>query len=206
MELVPSDVVPNQESDAADDNQHRHDAVYKDGIGICCQRGEGRPRAHQVKACVAKCRNSVEEAEPYAFPHAKARDKHRRERQSAEKLKKQCHLQDIARQPHDPADVRRREYLLHGASLPETDFLAGHQGDGEGCGDQTQTAELDQQQDHDLPEDGPGLRGGPNHQPGYTGRRGRRKQGVEAADAFSASRAERETQQQGPNQNQGSKA
>ena len=160
-------VVPGQKTDAADDDQQRH---RQDDPGPGAEGGQGGVGtgigAHHVEARVAEGGYGMEQGHPYPGSAVEGQ-KRRQHQQGARQFRHQGHPADEPGQLHDAAHLKRRDALLEHASLQQRDLSPGDGGDeGRDC-DDAQTADLDQDQNDRLSEEGPVDRRILDHQTGH---------------------------------------
>ena len=164
MPAVCPQVIPGEKADAAGDDEQHHGHVDRRLDGVGGEGGERLPDAHQVKAGVAEGGHGVEQGHPQPLdPEVPA--EHWGHGGGPQQFQQQGGLDGKAGQPHDAAQGRGREGLLHGISLHEGNFLAGEDGEGGRHGDDPHAADLDEEQEDPLPESGPMGRGVVDHQP-----------------------------------------
>ena len=154
VEAVLPDVLPGQKADAADDDQEHDGDVHHRMVCVGGQGGIGAVGTHQIEACVAEGGNGMENSQPDALQPV-FRDEHRHQHRGSQQFNEEDALQDKPGEPNDAAHMMGRDGILHGAALHQGDPLAGGHGDGCSHGDHAHAADLDQQQDHRLPEHRP---------------------------------------------------
>ena len=152
---VGGDVLPCQEADAADENQQgERDADER----ICAEGGDRRERiggsSQKVKARVAERRNRMKQRVPDALC-AKVAAEGRQEQEHSRALGEERAAQNERGHADDAADLRRGDGILHGAALKERNFPSREPHEAERDGDHAESADLNQKQDYDLPEQRP---------------------------------------------------
>ena len=167
--LVCTDIAPCHEADAADHNEQHDNDIDVCIAAVCCQRGEFFAYTEQIKACITKCRDRMEDRIPDAPSHAEIADEYRTEQCSTRQLNDCGGLEDEACQVENIADLRCGDGFLHDAPLFESDPASGQADDCKRDRNNAHTADLDQRQDDELPEERPVRCGVLHDQSGHTG-------------------------------------
>ena len=110
--LVPDQILPDKEADAAHDNQRHGGEIDQRVADIAGQGRKGGASAHQVKARVAKGGDGVEHTVPDAPQRAVPGNKSDGEETGSRTLDDQRRAQDKAEQSDDAAQLRRTHGLL----------------------------------------------------------------------------------------------
>ena len=172
------EILPDQKADAAENDERHDDAVDPGVVGVAGERGERFPLPHQIEACIAEGGDSVEQTVPKPFREAEVPGKYRKQQKHSAELRAKGDAQQKTCPSDNPAHLGCGDGLLHHVSLGQADASAREAEEGDGHCDDAQTADLDQQKDHDLPEERPVRGRVMDHQPGHTGGGNRREQGV----------------------------
>ena len=110
----------------------------------------------------------MEHRHPQSLPQAKVPAEDRRHHHRSQQFDAQCGNDDERRQTNNSADFRGGHRILHGAALHQPQLPARQHGDGGRYGHHTQSADLNEQQDHALSEYRPVGSRVLDHQPRYT--------------------------------------
>ena len=201
VNAVGAHIVPGQKADAAgDDEGHHGDA--DDGVGsIGGQRGILPPYAHQVQSRVAESGYRMKQGHPQPLQGAEIPAEYGSHHCRAQQFRKKGHFQNEAGQPDDTAHFRSGNGFLYGGALHQTDPPPGENGKERRHGDDAQAADLDQQENDNLAEDGPVGAGVLDHQSRDANRGGGGKQRVQKGGGFPGGGGKRQHQQPGSSQN-----
>ena len=162
--------------------------------------------SHQIEAAVAEGGHRMKEPIPDAPCKSEIPDKNRCQKSGARKLQKQRGLQNKTGQTDNPAYLSRRNRLLHGAALPETDPFSGEQENRERSGDNSHASDLKKKHKNHLAEQRPVGNRVLYHQAGHAGRRSNREQSVRKGSPLPVSGRDRKHQKKRPDQNDAKKS
>ena len=86
-----------------------------------CTRG---PETEDIKAGVAKSGNGMEKRVPHTREKSKLARKEREQKEGSHHFNNERDKDDELCQPHNAADLRSRDGLLHCAALHQADFFS----------------------------------------------------------------------------------
>ena len=203
-EAAVHQIAPDHKAQTADHDQRRDRQRDERVARVGRQRRERRPRAHQVEARVAERRDRVKQREIDPAPPAEFRNEADAQQRRARQLKGERKRHDVPDQRADAGEGDASCRLHQHLAVVKPQLFAQREGDERDHGHEAEAAELDQQQDHDLPEGRPAGEGVPDDQSGHAGRARRGEQRVEKARAVR--RGDRQRQQSCSDQNDREKA
>ena len=178
-EAAADQVAPGQKAQAAQDDQEHDGDVDRRVGGEGCQGGKLLLRSHQVEAGVAEGGYGVEDGIAQALPESELSGKDGQQAEGADSFYTEGAGDEKAHEADDAADLRGRDRVLDRQARQESDLGAGHGQQGcRGC-DDTESADLDQDQDDGPAEQGPLGRRVKDHQSRHAGGGGRGEQGVQ---------------------------
>ena len=155
MQALEPYVVPDEEADAAEDDEQHYRDAHQRVVRIGHQGGKGRLDAHEVEARVAEGGDGVEHGVPYPPPQPELGDEAYGQQHRPRELEDERAEADGAGYFHYAADADRVYALGHYAALAYAHAAAQQSGEERGDGHEAKTAYLDEQEYHHLPEAGP---------------------------------------------------
>ena len=201
MQAVRTDVIPSQESNAADDNQQRDRNGDHRVVRVIHKRRKGLLDPHQVESRIAKGGNRVKQGIPKSLYQAEFLPENGEQRGSPQQLYHQGSFQDKTCQAHDPAHIRRSDGLLHRAALHQADPAPGEDTESTGHGYHPKAPDLDKQYDDELSEIRPVSSSVVNNQACHAYRRRGSKQSIRKRRDNTFFCGNRKHQQEAPQQN-----
>ena len=178
MEFVARQIVPDQEAQTADDDQHTDRQADKGIVHIGREGGKGGAAAHEVEARVAESGDGVKDREINALSPAEIRHKADGKQDRAGKFENESEGHDTADQIADAGEGEVARRLHQHLAVIQAHPLADGEGDQGDDGHEAQTAQLDQKQNNDLPEGRPAGEGVADDQTRHAGGAGGGKQRV----------------------------
>ena len=169
---VAEDVLPDEEAQAADDDQ-AHDGQQDHRVPIVGeQAGKGAVIAQQVKARVAKGGDGVEDAPPDTAQGPILGDEAKGQKDGSHPFKEEGPHQSMPDHPDHPVHVVEVQGGDHDEPLREADPPPEGEGGQGDDGHKAQAAQLDHKDNDDLAEEGPVDPGVHHDQARYTSGRG----------------------------------
>ena len=179
IQLLPGQIVPDNESDTACNNQEGYSSYNHPVPLIITKRTILAGVSHQVKAGITKGRNRMKYSIPGTVDQTVLRNKPAGQYNSACPLKNSCADDDFLGQLHHAANLQGVDAFLHKPPLFESDFPSQNNRQENADADKSQSPQLNQHQQHHLAEQAPLGPGICHHQPRHAGSAGCRKQAVE---------------------------
>ena len=180
-EAVNGNVVPNDKAEAPDDDQKHYDPADERVAVEVRQRRSAAVVAHNIETGVTEGGNGVENTAPDPLPDAEQGNKADRKEQRARSLEQKRPEEDLARDLHNAVHPGKVDALDHRFALTQSHPAIQRNEEQRGDRHEPETADLDQYEYHNLPEDRPARRGRLKDQPGDAGCRSRReKRGPES--------------------------
>ena len=202
---LSEDLIPDQESQAAQDNEAAESEAYDRIPLINHQAGSRRAEAQDVESRVAEGGNRVKHAQPQRLCKRILRRKTEGQQQGARAFDAEGSDQQLFLMLHHFPHVLRADGFGHDQLLLNRDPAAKAEVGQRSRGHEPQSSDLNQDQDHGLTEEAPlspCIRQG---QPGHAGGGGCGKQGNEQTCRSAVPGRDRQIQQQGAQQNQAQK-
>jgi len=205
-EVIVDDVVPDDEADAADQNQRTDCDQHQRIIDILGQGTAGRGNAEDIEAGVAERGDGMEDGVPGAQSRTVFRNEADAQQHGAGALEDRGADQNALHHADDAAELAGAHGFRQHGTLMQADALADQEGEAQRKGHEAQAAALDQKQDHELAEERELRPDIIDDQAGDAGGAGGRKQGIQKRRGHSRAAGDRETQQDTAQQNDSRKS